>query len=275
MKEITPFSAALRPSASIQGTGRGSRRNYNDVASIKSFEGSLATSKMGLSQRSAVQSGTVAGKTPARPTSNASILAAIGVQARQNSAIDGAGRTPTPPVRDSGQPLPPGPTPNLKFNSLQQNWLDSNTGNYAALMVHNLSRSEPFVMESVGIQWANGSTGKPEFTNRAVGNVSPEGGKKLAQLLGGSLVDSPLDTFGTTKRDQYIRMPNGQMIEASVLASQLNAARTSQDPFSATQSVIDLYRSEAKSFNLQTSMDAIDLVTKGVLIANRPVGVPS
>ena len=130
-------------------------------------------------------------------------------------------------------------------------------------------------MESVGIQWLDGSTGKPESTNRAVGNVSPEGGKKLAQLLGGSLVDSPLDTFGTTKRDQYIRMPNGQMIEASVLANQLNVARTSQDPFSATQSVIDLYRNEAKSFNLQTSMNAIDLVTKGVLIASRPVGVPS
>lgn len=158
---------------------------------------------------------------------------------------------------------------------MQQNWLDSNTGNYADLMLHNLNRPEPFAMETVGIKWANMTTGKSEFSNRAVGNVSAEGGKKLAQLMGGTLVDSPFDTFGTSQRDQYIRMPNGQMIEASVLANQLNAAKTSQDPFSATQSVIELYRSGAKSFNLQTSMDAIDLVSKGKLFANRPVGVSS
>ena len=158
---------------------------------------------------------------------------------------------------------------------MQQNWLDSNTGNYANLMVHNMSRTEPFVIESVGIKWANGSTGKPEFSNRAVGNVSAEGGKKLAQMIGGTLVDSPFDTFGTAQRDQYIRMPNGQMIEASVLASQLNAAKASQDPFSATQSVLEMYRNEAKDFNLQTSMNAIDLVSKGKLVANRLGGITS
>ena len=152
---------------------------------------------------------------------------------------------------------------------MQQNWLDSNEGNYANLMVHNMSRTEPFVIESVGIKWANGSTGKPEFSNRAVGNVSAEGGKKLAQLIGGTLVDSPFDTFGTAQRDQYIRMPNGQMIEASVLASQLNASKASQDPFSATQSVLEMYRNEGKNFSVQTSMNAIDLVSKGKLVANR------
>lgn len=271
MKDIASFQPALRSSEILQGTVRGSRRNRSELASAKNFEGSLASSKAGQAQKSVVQSGSET----TRSSSNAGILAAIGVQARRNSATDGAGRTPTSPIRDSGGPLPPTPTPNLKFNSLQQNWLDSNTGNYADLMLHNLSRPEPFVIETVGIQWANGSTGKPEFSNRAVGNVSAEGGKKLAQLMGGTLVDSPFDTFGSSKRDQYIRMPNGQMIEASVLASQLNAAKSSQDPFSATQSVIEVYRNEAKNFSLQTSMNAIDLVSKGVLVTNRPVGVPS
>lgn len=155
---------------------------------------------------------------------------------------------------------------------MQQKWLDSNTGNYANLMLHNLSRSTPFAIDNVDIRWANGSNGKPEFVPRAVGNVTAESGKQLAQMMGGTLVNGPFDTFGTSQRDQYIKMPNGQMIEASVLASQLNAARGASDPFSATQSVLEIYRLESQNFDLAASSNAVDLVTKGSLRAGWPSG---
>jgi len=148
---------------------------------------------------------------------------------------------------------------------MQQNWLDANTGVYANLMRANLSRSQPFQLDAVDIRWSNVSTGKPEFISRAVGNVTNESGKELADLLGGTLMKSPFDTFGTSQKDQYIRMPNGQMVEASVLANQLNAARTATDPFSATQSILEIYRAGNQRFDLNTSTDAIDLVTKRTL----------
>lgn len=135
----------------------------------------------------------------------------------------------------------------------------------ANLMKANLSRSEDFQIDEVAIQWVNGSSGKPEAIKRAVGNISTISGTELASLLGGTLVSSPFNTFGTTQRDQYIRMPNGQMIEASVLANQLNAARTASDPFSATQSVLDQYKLEMQQFDLAKSTNAIDLATKGMI----------
>ncbi len=148
--------------------------------------------------------------------------------------------------------------------------MDSNTGNYANLMMHNLSRSTPFAIDNVDIRWANASTGKPEFLSRAVGNISAESGKQLAQMMGGTLVNGPFETFGTSQRDQYIKMPSGQMIEASSLASQLNAARSASDPFSATQNVLDIYRLESQKFDLASSSNVIDLVTKGSLRAGWP-----
>ena len=96
-------------------------------------------------------------------------------------------------------------------------------------------------------------------------DLDQQGGQELASLLGGTLVASPFTTFGTQQRDPYIRMPNGQMIDASVLANSLNAARTAKDPFSATQSVLEVYKAEAASFNLGTSTDALDYVSKGLL----------
>jgi len=107
------------------------------------------------------------------------------------------------------------------------------------------------VIDKVDIKWSSGNNNKPELLNKAVGNLNDASGKQLAQLLGGTLVDSPLKTFGSQQRDQYIKMPNGQMIEASVLASQLNAARGASDPFAATQGVLEVYKFENQSFNLQ------------------------
>lgn len=153
---------------------------------------------------------------------------------------------------------------------MQQSWLDANPGPFANLLRHNLGRAEPFEIHSVSLDWLNGGTGKAESMQRAVGNVSAASGQELAQLLGGTLVQSPFGTFGTGQRDQYIRMPTGQMIEASVLANQLNAARQSRDPFAATQGVLEIYQREAQTFDLASSTNAIDLVTKGILRPNWP-----
>jgi hypothetical protein len=153
---------------------------------------------------------------------------------------------------------------------MQQNWLDANTGPYADLMRYNLNQSEPLKLDAVDVRWINGNNGKPEALTRAVGTISQDSGRQLAQLMGGTLVQSPFDIYGSSQKDQYIRMPNGQMVEASMLASQLNAARATSDPFSATQAVLDLYRSENQSFDLNTSRNAIDLMGKGILSRGLP-----
>ena len=279
MKEISSFRPTLQSVSGQQYAGRSGRRALGDIAAkktsaapVKSFQGSLASSKVALAQPLASQIGTTV-----RASSNASILSAIGANSsasRQNSAADGFGRIPATPPRSPNNPVEtvpvPGPAVPVKLNSLQQKWMDANTGNFANLMLNNLSRSTSFAIDNVDIRWANGSSGKPEFVSRAVGNVSAESGKQLAQLMGGTLVNGPFDTFGTTQRDQYIKMPNGQMVEASVLASQLNAARGASDPFSATQSVLEIYRLENQNFDLASSNNAIDLVTKGSLRAGWP-----
>lgn len=284
MKVITSFRPTLQSLTGQEYSGRTGRRALGDIktqigsaAPVKSFQASLSSSKLAPAQPAAAQTGTTS-----IASSNASILSAIGVRGaapRQNSVTPGIGRSPSNPPRS---PITPTQTiaeleqsVPVKFNSMQQNWLDANTGSYANLMVNNLNRSTPFAIDGVDIRWSNGSTGKPEFSTRAVGNVSIESGRQLAELMGGSLIHSPFETFGTTQRDQYIRMPNGHMVEASVLASQLNAAREASDPFSATQSVLEIYRLENETFDLNTSNNAIDLVSKRSLTANWPLNRPT
>jgi hypothetical protein len=298
MKEISSFRPTSLTVEGGQYSGRSGRRAHGDIeakkssaAPEKSFQGSLAGSKTAQAQPDLSQTGTLSqtdtisqSDRVARSSSNATILRAIGANSsasRHNSASEGFGRVPSVPPRAPKQPVDstpstggagpsPGPTGPLKFNSLQQKWLDANTGNYANLMMENLSRKTPFVINSVDIRWVNGSTGKQESLNRAVGNVSVESGKQLAQLMGGTLVDGPFSTFGTVQRDQYIRMPNGQMIEASILASQLNAARRAADPFSATQGLLEVYKTESQNFNLATSTNIIDLANKGTVKGQPP-----
>ena len=121
----------------------------------------------------------------------------------------------------------------VTINSMQQNWLDANTGGYASLMADNLTRGGGFNLSPVQIQWSNLSNGRPEGFTRAIGTVDREGAQQLASMLGGTVVQAPLSVFGTSVRDPYIRLPSGQMIDASVLANSLNQARGASDPFSA------------------------------------------
>lgn len=152
---------------------------------------------------------------------------------------------------------PPPPDP------MKQNWLNANAGPYASLLRDSLSRNGAYTLSPVQIQWNNLSNGRPENLTRAVGTVDRESGLQLAALMGGTLVESPFTTFGTQQRDQYIRLPNGQMVDASVLANSLNQARGALDPFSATQNVLEVYKAEAAHYNLGTSTDALDGVSNG------------
>ena len=155
---------------------------------------------------------------------------------------------------------PPQPPP---LDQMKQNWLNANAGPYASLLRDSLSRNSAYSLSPVQIQWTNLSNGRPENLTRAVGNVDRESGLQLAALMGGTLVESPFTTFGTQQRDQYIRLPNGQMVEASVLANSLNQARGATDPFWATQNVLEVYKAEAAHYNLGISTDAIDGVNNG------------
>lgn len=252
-------SASDSASSSFQSLIR--RSNSNPAASIRSQSGTGADTR-----------------------SQAPILNALGVNsmaARQNSIVEGAGRATAISPRATklaltntlSTSLAPDTAINTPapFNRLQQNWMDANTGVYANLMSNNLTRTTPFQLDPVDIRWANFSNGKFESQQRVVGNVSLESGRELAQLLGGTLVSGPFDTFGSTTRDRFIRMPNGQMIEAGVLAHQLNAARQASDPFSATQAVIEIYQIEAKNFNINKSQNAVDLAAKGVIVTNKVI----
>lgn len=279
------MNSAVRSASKFEYAGRSGRRALGDVAAaransapVKSFQSTLERSKTGTSSGAVSLNATSSGR-----NSNSSVLAAIGANVspvRQENAVSGGERLPsgptrsTPPASTPDTPTTSNPNPapaaSPKFNALQQNWLDANTGVYANVLKANLSRSQPFPIDGVDIRWSNGSTGKPEFSQRAVGVVSTQTGKELAALFGGTLVQSPFETFGTSQRDQYIKLPNGQQVDASVLASQLNAARDSSDPFSATQSVLEIYRVENQNFNLSTSTNAIDLVTKGILNPGTP-----
>lgn len=304
MKDTTLISPVGASSISMQYSGRSGRRSIGDIAAaraesapVKSFETALSRSNSASQSSQPSRTGTADDILRAIGASGASTRnvttntrAASSTPARQNS-VAGAGRTPTTPTRGGGttedptdptnptNPTDPtnptNPTNPTKFSTLQQNWLDANTGVNANVMKAVLSRTQPFQMDGMDIRWSNGGTGKPEFTQRAVGVVTEASGKELAQLFGGTLVQSPFQIFGTSQRDQYIKMPNGQMVEASTLASQLNAARSAEDPFTATQGVLEIYQLESQNFNLATSTNAIDLVTKGMLNTGLPPGMLS
>lgn len=160
------------------------------------------------------------------------------------------------------------------FSVMQQNWLDANAGPMANLMVNSLNRTEPYKLDPLPLQWANLSGGGTYGSYRAVGIVTKETAKELASLMGGQVADSPFGTFGTETRDTYIKMPNGQMIDASVLAANLNAAREGRDPFNSLQAMLDVYQGEARQFNWNRSTDAIDNVNGG-RFGRAPQGLPT
>ncbi len=167
----------------------------------------------------------------------------------------------------SGQPgTPP------QMNSQNQAWMDANKGNWGAGLMNSMmgGGADQFKFDPMNIQWNNFSNGKQENITRALGVLN--NGDELAKMLGGQLVDSPFATFGTQQRDKYIKMPNGQMIEASALANSLQGASKSSNPFSAFQDVIGLYQRENAAFNPQTNTDAVNLANTGVLNPSTPQG---
>ncbi len=141
----------------------------------------------------------------------------------------------------------------VTINQMQQNWLDANPGSYASLMADNLTRGSGFNLNQVQIQWNNLSNGRPEGFVRSVGTVDRDGAQQLASLLGGTVVQAQQSVFGSSVRDPFIRLSNGHMIDASVLANSLNQARGAADPFSATQNVLEVYKAEAAQYNPSNS----------------------
>ena len=188
-------------------------------------------------------------RTPVQRAASARIL--------PQSPKDAIAAPPEPP-----QSQPPQPPP---IDQMKQTWLNANAGPYASLLRDSLSRNSGYSLRPVQIQWTNLSNGRPENITRAVGNVDRESGLQLATLMGGTLVESPFTTFGAQQRDQYIRLPNGQMVDASVLANSLNQARGAVDPFWATQSVLEVYKAEAAQYSPGTSTDMLDRVSNGRL----------
>ena len=193
------------------------------------------------------------------------VLKAASARILPQSPKDAIAPTPEPPQSQlPPSQLPPSQPPPL--DPMKQNWLNANAGPYASLLRDSLSRSSGYSLRPVQIQWTNLSNGRPENLTRAVGTVDRKSGLQLAALMGGTLVESPFTTFGTQQRDQYIRLPNGQMVDASVLANSLNQARGAVDPFWATQSVLEVYKAEAAQYSPGNSTDFLDRVSNGRLI---------
>jgi len=177
--------------------------------------------------------------------------------------------------RNSSMTTPPAAPPQATGMSgaMNQAWMDANKGNWGGNLMNSMMSggANNFKFDPMNIQWANFSNGNQENITRAMGVIG-QGGDELAKMLGGTLVDSPFATFGTQQRDKYIKMPNGQMIDASAMAKSLQGASQSSNPFSSISDVIGLYQRENQGFNPKTNTDAINLVKQGVLKPTTPEG---
>lgn len=182
------------------------------------------------------------------------------------SASAPAATTPPPPAS--------APTNPYTLSPLNQNWMKANEGGWGDdLMKFMLGGGgSQLNFDPMNIQWTNFSTGEQENITRALGILQAGGANSLAKILGGTVENSPFATFGTQQRDQMIRMPNGQMIDASAFANALKGASQSANPFSALSDVIGLYQRENTAFNPQKNTDAVNLVNQGVLNPNTPPG---
>lgn len=157
----------------------------------------------------------------------------------------------------------------LAPNAQQQNWLKENSGlwgNFAQQFINGQGQNGQ--LDPMNIDWTNFSNGKPEHITRALGVVNQQGGDALAKMLGGQLVDNPMATFGTNQRDKFIKMPNGQMIDASVLQNQLNGVKD----FSGLTNVLNTYKNEANAYNPATSMDIQAIIQRGEISPTTPQG---
>ena len=192
--------------------------------------------------------------------------------------IGGQGIATTPPPGAIAPPtiptVPPVTTPSTEpLSAMNQSWMDQNKGNWGEGLMNFMrdGGGNDFKLDPMNIQWRNGNTGELDNMTRALGIIQGGGGgDALAKILGGTFVDSPLGNFGSNQKDKFIRMPNGQMIDASVLANSLSGASKSSNPFASLSDVINLYQSENKNFNQNTSTNAIDLVNTGKMSTTIP-----
>ncbi|CAB4142812.1 hypothetical protein UFOVP434_40 [uncultured Caudovirales phage] len=189
------------------------------------------------------------------------------------SAFGNALATSLQTVRDFGnQQVPNSPQQNNpQMNSQQQAWMNANSSGWGDdLMKFMLGGGgDQFKFDPMNIQWLSDNGAKNDMT-RATGVLQQGGGDALAKLLGGTLVQNPIATYGSQQRDNFIRMPNGQMIDTSTMGNSLKNAMSSSNPFSALSDIINLYQSEARNFNPQTNPSAIDLVNQGKLQSINP-----
>lgn len=171
---------------------------------------------------------------------------------------------PNPNNTPATQPATSNP---YKLSDLNQNWMKANEGTWGSdLMKFMLSGgANQFNFDPMNISYMNESTGQQENIQRALGVIQSGGADALAKILGGRVQTSPLATFGTNQRDQYIYMPNGQMIDASALANQLKNAAQSSNPFSALSDTIGLYKYWNDSFDPRTNTDIMNQVNKGII----------
>ena len=157
----------------------------------------------------------------------------------------------------------------LAPNAQQQNWLKDNPGLWGDFAKKFIGgQGQNGTIDPMNIDWTNFSNGKPEHITRALGVVNQQGGNSLAQMLGGQLVDNPMATFGTNQKDRFIKMPNGQMIDASALQNSLNGVKD----FNGLTDILNMYKRENANYNGATSMDAQALIQRGDLSPTTPAG---
>jgi hypothetical protein len=271
------YQAALNGGATQSQIGPGGSTQQVPGASFNEIMGQGGLYGMGISDQGlggntltvpaqATGSNPQAGQTPGTPTGSRppgafgnAMAGVMGqVQGYQNVLNNVGGGTGTQ------QPQ--------QFNQQQQNWMNANSSGWGDdLMKFMLGGGgSQMNFDPMNIQWQNFNNGATENITRALGVLQNGGGDALAKLLGGKLESSPFATFGTQQRDQFIRMPNGQMIDASAMANSLKGAMGSSNPFSSLSDVIGLYQRENQNFNPQTNTDAINLVQTGVLDPRNP-----
>jgi hypothetical protein len=200
--------------------------------------------------------------TPGQNTGNRTGDAGIGATGGTPAGTGGTGGNP-------GTPANPATPPPNQFNPQQQAWMNANQGWQADIMKAMLG-GQQFGFDPMNIQWQNFNNGNTENITRAMGILNNPA--ELAKLMGGEAVQSPFATFGTQQRDQYIKMPNGQMIDASAMAQQLSGAMGSANPFSSLSDVLNLYGHWANTHTNDPNVntDAINLVQQGVISPNAP-----
>lgn len=256
MQNGSGFNPVYFPGDEGRGTRGGNQGNATGDAGIGAAQnqtqgtsGGFGMNALGAAQAAAMQANLKAAQ-------EAAAAAQAGNPGGTGGNTGGTGGTPATP-------------PQNQFNPQQQAWMNANQGWQADIMKAMLG-GQQFGFDPMNIQWQNFNNGNTENITRAMGVLNNP--TELAKLMGGEAVQSPFATFGTQQRDQYIKMPNGQMIDASAMAKQLSGAMGSANPFSSLSDVLNLYghwnNQHTNDPNVNT--DAINLVQQGVISPQAP-----